>query len=48
MCGVNAGRKEERAAESRNDAWRRDVIFDHTPSGSQIKWLPVIDEFTRE
>jgi transposase InsO family protein len=48
MCGVNAGRKEDRTAESLNDVWCRDFIFDRTPSGGQINWLPVIDQFTRE
>jgi hypothetical protein len=23
-------------------------VFDHTMSGSQLKWLSIVDEFTRE
>ncbi|MFM8704012.1 MAG: DDE-type integrase/transposase/recombinase, partial [Planctomycetia bacterium] len=28
--------------------WCWDFIFDRTESGSQLKWLSVIDEYTRE
>lgn len=33
---------------SRNHVWAWDFIFDRTSSGSSLKWLSVIDEFTRE
>jgi len=35
-------------AERRNHVWCWDFIFDRTASGSSLKWLSVIDEFTRE
>ena len=46
--GVSANGCHRRRAESPNDVWCWDFIFDRTSSGSQLKWLSVIDEFTRE
>ena len=37
-----------RRAEHMNDVWCWDFIFDRTTSGSQLKWLSIEDEFTRE
>jgi putative transposase len=37
-----------RKAESRNDVWCWDFVFDRTESGSPLKWLSIVDEFTRE
>ena len=37
-----------RRAEAPNDAWCWDFIFDRTTSGSQLKWLSIVDEYTRE
>ena len=37
-----------RAAEHMNHVWSWDFIFDRTASGKQLKWLVIIDEFTRE
>ncbi len=31
-----------------NDVWCWDFVFDRTHSGSQLKWLTIVDEFTRE
>ena len=31
-----------------NHVWTWDFIFDRTSSGSSLKWLSIIDEFTRE
>jgi hypothetical protein len=28
--------------------WAWDFAFDHTTSGSQLKWLSIVDEHTRE
>ena len=28
--------------------WCWDFVFDHTTSGSTLKWLSIVDEFTRE
>ena len=46
--GTSANGFHRRRAEAPNDVWRWDFIFDRAASGSQIKWLSVIDEFTRE
>ena len=46
--GVSANECHRRRAESPNDVWCWDFIFDRTSSGSQLKWLSVIDDFTRE
>jgi putative transposase len=37
-----------RRAERKDDVWAWDFIFDRTENGRSIKWLSVIDEFTRE
>lgn len=37
-----------RRAEAPNDVWCWDFVFDRTTSGSQLKWLSVVDEYTRE
>ena len=35
-------------AQHRNHVWCWDFAFDHTSSGSTLKWFSVVDEFTRE
>ena len=45
---MSANGCHRRRAESPNDVWCWVFIFDRTSSGSQLKWLSVIDEFTRE
>jgi putative transposase len=37
-----------RCAEHKDHVWAWDFIFDRTENGRSIKWLSVIDEFTRE
>lgn len=37
-----------RRAEAPNEVWSWDFIFDRTTAGRQLKWLVVVDEFTRE
>jgi len=37
-----------RKAEQKNDVWCWDFVFDHTTHGSQLKWLSIVDEYTRE
>jgi len=37
-----------RQAEGINDVWSWDFIFDRTASGRPLKWLAILDEFTRE
>ena len=46
--GMSANGCHRRRAEHPNDVWCWDFIFDRTSSGSQIKWLSMVDEFTRE
>jgi transposase InsO family protein len=35
-------------AEHKDHVWCWDFVFDHTTSGSTLKWLSIIDEHTRE
>lgn len=35
-------------AERINHVWSYDFVFDQTECGGRLKWLPVLDEFTRE
>ena len=35
-------------AEHPNDVWCWDFVFDRTIGGSPLKWLSIVDEFTRE
>jgi transposase InsO family protein len=35
-------------AQTRNDVWAWDFIFDRTRDGGALKWLTLVDEFTRE
>ena len=37
-----------RRAKYRDDVWCWDFVFDRTASGSQLKWLSIVDEHTRE
>jgi transposase InsO family protein len=37
-----------RPAEAPNDVWCWDFTFDRTLAGSPLKWLSILDEFTRE
>ena len=37
-----------RRSTGMNDVWCWDFIFDHTTNGTQLKWLSIVDEFTRE
>jgi transposase InsO family protein len=46
--GQSANGCQRRRAEHRNHVWCWDFLFDRTASGSSLKWLSVIDEFTRE
>ena len=35
-------------AERINHVWSYDFVFDQTESGGRLKWLPILDEYTRE
>jgi putative transposase len=37
-----------RRAEHKDHVWAWDFVFDHTTCGSQLKWLSIVDEHTRE
>ncbi len=38
----------QRQAEHRNHVWSYDFVFDRTEDGRQLKFLPILDEYTRE
>ncbi len=44
--GVNSCQK--RSAVSLNHVWSYDFIHDQTDDGGRLKWLPIVDEFSRE
>jgi len=46
--GTSANGCHRRRAGGPNDVWCWDFVFDRTESRSQLKWLSMIDEFTRE
>lgn len=46
--GDSNNSSQRRRAESANEVWCWDFIFDRTPAGKQLKWLVIVDEFTRE
>ena len=37
-----------RRAEHKDHVWAWDFVFDRTANGRSIKWLTIIDEYTRE
>ena len=37
-----------RRAQYKDHVWSWDFVFDGTSSGSQLKWLAIVDEYTRE
>jgi len=37
-----------RRSEHKDHVWCWDFVFDRTTSGSQLKWLSIVDEYTRE
>jgi transposase len=46
--GTSANGCHRRRTEGPNDVWCWDFVYDRTVSGSQLKWLSVVDEYTRE
>lgn len=46
--GTSENGCHRRRAEHRDDVWCWDFVFDRTTSGSQLKWLSIVDEYTRE
>jgi len=39
---------DRRRAEHKDHVWCWDFVFDRTASGSTLKWLSIVDEYTRE
>jgi transposase InsO family protein len=46
--GTSEGGCGRRAAEHKDHVWAWDFVFDRTAHGRPIKWLSIVDEFTRE
>jgi putative transposase len=46
--GVSANSCVEQPACFRNDVWTCDFIHDRTADGGALKWLTLVDEYTRE
>ena len=46
--GTSGNSCVRRRAERPNDVWAWDFVFDRTSNGLQLKWLSIVDEFTRE
>ncbi len=46
--GMSKNGCDRRRAEHRDHVWAWDFVFDRTTSGSQLKWLSIVDEYTRE
>jgi putative transposase len=46
--GTSANSCTSRPARSRNDVWTCDFIHDRTADGRPLKWLTLVDEYTRE
>ncbi len=46
--GMSANACHCRRAERKDHVWTWDFVFDRTVGGSALKWLSVVDEFTRE
>lgn len=46
--GNSAGGCVRRRAEYKNHVWAWDFVFDRTANGRSIKWLSIVDEWTRE
>jgi len=46
--GRSANGAQRRRAEHINHVWSYDFVHDRTERGTRLKWLPVLDEYTRE
>lgn len=46
--GTSANACHRRRAERKNHVWTWDFIHDRTTSGRPLKWLAIVDEYTRE
>jgi putative transposase len=46
--GTSENACHRRRAEHADHVWTWDFVFDRTTSGSPLKWLSIVDEYTRE
>ena len=46
--GTSGNSRICRRAKRPNDVWPWDFVFDRTSNGRQLKWLSIVDEFTRD
>jgi putative transposase len=46
--GTSANGLVHRRAETKDHVWTWDFVFDRTTAGSPLKWLSIVDEYTRE
>ncbi len=46
--GSSAGGCIRRRAEHKDHVWAWDFVFDRTANGRSLKWLSIVDEYTRE
>ena len=46
--GKSANACSRRRAEHKDHVWCWDFVFDRTTAGSPLKWLSIVDEYTRE
>lgn len=46
--GSSANSIQKFKAERQNHVWTYDFVHDQTDDGSRLKWLPILDEYTRE
>lgn len=46
--GASANSCENRPARFKNDVWAYDFVADRTASGKPLRWLTLVDEYTKE
>jgi transposase InsO family protein len=46
--GTSANSCQSRPARFKNDVWAYDFVADRTASGKPLRWLTLVDEYTRE
>lgn len=46
--GQSSNGAQRLGAERVNHVWSYDFVFDQTEKGGRLKWLPILDEYTRE
>lgn len=46
--GSSAGSSQLLKAESADHVWSYDFVFDQTEDGGRLKWLPILDEYSRD